>query len=107
MNTETPIACTLDAADATARAEGMRELGARALVGLDVTDDRARLRFRGERERVDARVAAERECCAFFEFMTTNRGGDVELDVRAPAGGEPLLRGLVAAVVAGWEGALG
>jgi hypothetical protein len=103
MPPETPIACTLDAGDLSARLAGARELGKRALVGLDVRDRRALLRFHGERERIDALVAAERACCPFVEFSTTRHGEDTELEIRTPEGGEPLLRGLVAGIVAGWE----
>ena len=104
MPQETPIACTLDAEDRPARIATARELGARALVGLEVRDRSARLRFRGEREAVDALVAAENTCCAFFEFTTIPDGDDTELEVRTPEGGEPLLRELVAGLVAGWVG---
>jgi hypothetical protein len=106
MPQETPIACTLGAGDLRARIASARELGERALVGVEVRDRRAVLRFHGERDAVDALVAAESECCRFFEFRATEDGDDTELEVRTPEGGEPLLRGLVAGVVAGWEGGL-
>jgi hypothetical protein len=80
MPQESPIACALSAADRPAL-----------------------LRFEGEREAVDALVAAERACCGFFEFATSRDGDHTELEVRTPAGGEPLLRALVAGIVAGWE----
>ena len=107
MPPETPFTCSLDDRDRTARAASARELGERALVGLDVRDRGALLRFRGERDRVDALVTAERACCGFFEFTTTRHGEDTELEIRVPAGGEPMLRGLVAGIVAGWAGGLG
>lgn len=106
MPGEEPIACTLSADDRQSRAAAVRELGGRALVGLEVSDRRARLRFRGERERVDARVAAESQCCAFFQFATSHQGDETQLEIQAPEGGEPLLRGLVAAIVGGWQGAI-
>jgi hypothetical protein len=107
MQPETPIACTLDAEQRTTRLDAARELGEHALVGLEVSERRALLRFRGEHERVDALVAAERACCAFFEFTTTRNGNQTELEIRTPEGGQPVLRGLIAGIVAGWEGALG
>jgi len=106
MPQETPIACTLEPDDRQDRIATARELGERALVGLEVSDRRALLRFRGEPESVDALVAAESACCAFFDFSTTRDGEDTALEVQTPAGGEPLLRGLVAGIVAGWEGGL-
>ena len=106
MPTEVPIACTLSDGDRRARAMTFRELGDRALVGVEARDRRALLRFHGERERVEALVAAESQCCAFFQFGMTTRGEDTELEIRTPEGGELLLRALVAAIVAGWEGEL-
>lgn len=107
MSPEAPIACTLTPADRRARLAGARELGERALVGLHVRDRRALLRFHGERERVEALVAAESECCAFFTFALTGNGEETELEIETPAGGEPLLRALVAGIVVGWDGGLG
>ncbi|MGH2947217.1 MAG: hypothetical protein ACRDPC_13345 [Solirubrobacteraceae bacterium] len=106
MPDETPIACTLAVDDRPVRIAAARELGERALVGVDVQDRRALLRFDGERERVEELVAAESECCAFFEFVPTADDEKTELVILAPEGAEPLLRGLVAAIVAGWEGGL-
>jgi hypothetical protein len=103
---ETPLACALDATDRTARLTHARELGEQALVGLEVHERRALLRFRGAHASVAAFVDAERACCAFFQFSTTPHGEDTELEIRAPAGGEALLRGLVAGIVAGWKGGL-
>jgi MerR family transcriptional regulator, copper efflux regulator len=107
MPTEVPIACTLGDSDRRTRAAAMRELGDRALVGVEAHDRRARLRFHGERERVEALVAAERQCCAFFQFATTRDGEELEVEIRTPEGGAPVLRALVAAIVAGWEGEFG
>jgi MerR family copper efflux transcriptional regulator len=107
MSTDVPIACTLSGGDRGARTTAMRELGGRALVGVDAGDRRARLRFHGEPERIEALVAAERQCCGFFQFTMTRDGEETELEIRTPEGGEPILRALVAAIVAGWGGELG
>jgi hypothetical protein len=106
MPQERPIACTLSPDDRRARLATARELGERALVGLEVGDRLALLRFRGEPEAVDALVAAESACCGFFDFATVHDGEDTELEVRTPEGGESLLRGLVAGILAGWEDGL-
>jgi hypothetical protein len=103
MERQTQIACALSAAERPARIAAARELGQRALVALEVDGRRALLRFHGERDRVDHLVAAEGECCAFFEFASTRNADETELEIRAPDGGEPLLRGLVAGIVAGWD----
>jgi hypothetical protein len=106
MPTDVPIACTLSGGDRRARATAIRELGGRALIGVEAGDRRARLRFHGERERIEAVVAAERQCCGFFQFTMTRDGEETELEIRTPEGGEPILRALVAAIVAGWGGEL-
>lgn len=107
MPPDVPIACTLSPAELPDRLAGARELGAQALRGLEVSDRRAVLRFAGHREDVDALVAAESACCAFFEFGVREDGDRVELEIRTPEGGELVLRGLVAGVVAGWDRGLG
>jgi hypothetical protein len=106
VTTEVPIACTLDGGDRQARLVSIRELGHRALVGLRVDNRLALLQFRGECERVDALVSAESQCCAFFEFSTSRDGEETEVTIRAPEGGESILRAFVAAIVAGWKGDL-
>lgn len=106
MTAEPAIACTLTSAELPDRLESARRLGKRALVGLEVSERRALLRFDGERESVDALVAAEARCCSFFTFDITETGELIELEILTPEGGELPLRGLVAGVVAGWEGGL-
>jgi hypothetical protein len=98
-----PIACSLGAEERSSRLAAARELGERALVGVEVMGRRALLRFNGERERVDELVAAESECCAFFSFEIAEEGEETQLEIRTPPGGEWVLRGLVAGIVAGWE----
>ncbi len=107
MANQTPIACTLTEAELPDRIASARALGERALTGLEVGGGRALLRFDGERAEVEALVAAERRCCPFLTFEIIRSAGVIELEIASPAGGEPILRGLVAAVVAGWEDGLG
>ncbi|MGI8460144.1 MAG: hypothetical protein ACR2OC_00705 [Solirubrobacterales bacterium] len=103
MPNEIPIACTLTESERPERAASAAGLGADALVGLEVSGPRATLRFAGEQDRVEALVAAERSCCAFFEFELVGDGEQTELEVRAPEGADWAVRGLVAGLVAGWE----
>lgn len=106
MTQDAPIACTLTAAEVPDRMASARKLGEQALIDLEVADRRALLRFEGHREAVDALVTAESGCCSFLDFDVRENGRQVELEIRTPEGGELVLRGLVAGVVAGWDGGL-
>ena len=102
MSRPLPIACTLSATDLRARGEELRALGGDGL--LDVTEDerRAVLRFRPDpsvRERVEAVVAAESECCAFLEFEVAHDDDDATvLTISAPNGGAEMVHELAAAL---------
>ena len=50
---------------------------------------------------MDALVEAESGCCSFFEFDVRETDDEVEVEILTPEGGELVLRGLVAGVVAG------
>ena len=75
-------------------------------MGVRARGPQASLLFDGERDRIEQLVAAETQCCSFLEFELGVSGEQLELEIRTPEGGEPVLRSLVAAVVAGWEGGL-
>ena len=100
MSTELPIACSLTAAELGPRVDEMRALGDAALVDVETEPARATLRFaaaRGVRERVDAVVAAESECCAFLTMRVDEDPDRVVLTIEAPAGAELVLEEMVAA----------
>ncbi len=62
---------------------------------------RADLRFRPDpeiRERVDAIVAAESECCAFLDFEVEHGDEATVLTISAPNGGAEMVHELVAAL---------
>lgn len=103
---DVPIACTLSEADLPQRLAAARALGADALVGVETSGRHARLRFSGQRERVEELIAAETQCCSFLGFELEQSDEAVELAINAPEGAEPVLRSLVAAIVAGWDGGL-
>jgi hypothetical protein len=42
-----------------------------------------------------------------LQFAMAEDGEETEVEIRTPEGGELLLRALVAAIVAGWQGELG
>lgn len=106
MPVEPPIACSLSPQQLPDRLRSARALGADALVGLEVNDRRAVLSFGGERDRVEELRAAEVTCCAFLNLELRKTDTRTELLIETPPGGEAVLRSLVAAVVAGWEGGL-
>jgi hypothetical protein len=93
-----PIACSLSATDLTQRLADMAELGRAALVDAQTQPRRARLRFAaaaGVRERVEAVVAAEVECCPFLTMRVTDEPDGVLLTIEAPEGAEIVLAELV------------
>ena len=101
MSEPLPIACTLNATDLRARGEELRALGGDGL--LDATEDegRAVLRFRPDpsvRQRVEAVVAAEAECCAFLDFEVAHGEDATVLTISAPNGGAEMVHELTAAL---------
>lgn len=95
-----PIACSLDAAELSARLDAMAELGDDALLDSRVAGRRAELRFAaraGVRDRLDAIVAAEARCCAFLAMRVAEERDTVVLTIAAPEGAEPVLEELAGA----------
>jgi hypothetical protein len=99
MTTDPPIACSLSAAELSARLAEMRAIGNDALLGADPD---GLLRFRADRqtrERLEGVIAAESQCCSFLRFDLTEQGGELRLSVTAPEGAEPVASDLVNAFV--------
>jgi hypothetical protein len=97
MPTELPIACSLDATEFPRRLAEMAEVG-RALVHVIHEGMRAELRFaagKGIRERLEAIVAAESDCCAFLRMRVDDAPDLLVLTIDAPAGAGPILTELV------------
>lgn len=96
--TEIPIACTLSPAEMEARGHDIRALGQAALVSVECGERHATLRFRPGpevRERVEAIVAAEGECCAFLALKVSAGEEDATVvTIQAPVGGEATVREL-------------
>jgi hypothetical protein len=102
MTAELPIACALSASELPVRLAQMAELGRAAL--LDSRHDGTRAEFRfaaGVRERVEAIVAAESECCAFLTMRVSEEPGAVVLAIDAPDDAELIVQELVEAF-RGW-----
>ena len=110
MAVELPIACSLSATELPERLDAMAALGNAALLDVRDAGTRAELRFAaapGVRDRVDAIVAAESECCAFLSMRVTDAPGIVVLNIDAPEGAEPVLRELLDAFRGEPHGAIG
>jgi hypothetical protein len=98
MGNEVPIACSLGPEDYRNRLEAIREMGARALVGIDELSDGIRLAFRDSQETQDELqrlVEAERTCCPFLTLETTARRGELLLAIAAPPEAKPIVDDLV------------
>ena len=97
MDSNKPTACTLSAADVSARVAEMKRLGQDALLSVDGAGT---LRFRGDTEtraRLEAIVAAEAECCPFLDMELREDAGALVLEIRAPQEAEPVVADLVSA----------
>ncbi len=102
----TSVECTLGSEDLPKRGANMASLASQSLLDVQTDGARAQLRFRpGESARadIDAFVAAESKCCAFFEFDVDESDGEIVLSIKAPAEGAWATRRLVAGFVSGWE----
>lgn len=98
MESNPPIACSLDAADLSARRAELTRLGEDALLppGRDGS-----LRFRNDREtrtRLEALVAAEAACCPFLDLTVREEPGALVLEISAPDGAEPVVEELTSAL---------
>jgi hypothetical protein len=98
-----PIACSLSAAELPARQAEIRALAGDGLVDMTQEAGRAILCFRPDpeiRERVEAIVAAESECCAFLDFKVEHGAEATVLTVSAPNGGAETVDQLAATFAA-------
>jgi hypothetical protein len=85
MNTETPIACTLSAAEQSRRFAASDAIAAQWMLDAKTTDGGVSMRFRaGAEQGLRELIAAESECCPFLEFELTREGPDLRLTVEGP-----------------------
>lgn len=85
---ENPIACSLGATELENRLAEIEALGAESLLSRRQEGERHVLRFSGEprtRQRLEAIVAAERECCPFLDLDLNREGDQLALSIAAPA----------------------
>ena len=100
MTTDQPIACSLTPAALTQRRDDFAKLAAEALLQTRSADGAtAELVFAaGEtvRDRLEAIVAAEAECCPFLTMQLRDGADTITLEILAPDGAAKTLSDLVA-----------
>lgn len=85
---EKPIACSLSAERFERRLAEIETIGADSLLSYRDEGTGHILHFKGDsqtRERLEAIVAAERECCPFLELLLRDEGEQLVLSIGAPA----------------------
>jgi hypothetical protein len=97
---DSPIACSLDAADRSSKLAEMKALGESGLESVEASDSRAILAFRdapGIADRLAAVVEAESDCCPFLTMSVLSQDDRLVLSIDAPDGAAAVLAELVAA----------
>lgn len=92
-----PIACTLTDPELARRAAAVREDLFAGAEGWEVLPDGYAIRFPGDaiwKERLDAFVTYERQCCAFLTFTLrfAPNAGPIWLSLTGPAGTKDFVR---------------
>ncbi|HWL33759.1 MAG TPA: hypothetical protein VNP89_09145 [Gaiellaceae bacterium] len=97
---DTPIACSLTAAQYRDRTTDLAALANRALRSRETTDHGERLSFARsdeiERE-LEAVIVAESSCCAFLTFDLQRHDDHLALDITGSAEARPVIAELFAA----------
>jgi hypothetical protein len=87
MPTELPIACSLNSTELPARLAEITTLGRDALIDALREPGHAELRFAagdGIRDRVEAIIQAEAQCCAFLNMEVRDEPELIVLHITAP-----------------------
>lgn len=87
MTDGNPLACSLSPNDLQSRLDEITKLGAESLVAHDTEGDRHLLRFRKDvetRQRLEALIAAETQCCPFLDLSLTESDNELVLLAVAP-----------------------
>jgi MerR family copper efflux transcriptional regulator len=96
---EIPIACTLSAADKTARGDEWRQFIATNVTQILRSDTSVRMRLAGGDDLILTTVdllQREKDCCAFFEFRLELLPDTLWLEVAVPAEAASMLDAFVA-----------
>ncbi|MEA2362623.1 MAG: hypothetical protein QOD71_1768 [Thermoleophilaceae bacterium] len=97
MDTDATIACSLSADELPKRLEQIGAVGRDSLLSVSADGE---LRFRAgadTRDRLEAIVAAESECCSFLSFDLRENAGDLVLTISGSADAEAVVSNLVRA----------
>ncbi|SRR6266567_2333200 len=102
MAENTPVACTLSAADLAAQGKRWDQLIARAMTERAETADGLRICFHADAEdELYALVAVETECCPWATWRVEQAAGSAVLHVRSTAEGVAILQSMFTAGQAG------
>jgi hypothetical protein len=102
MANESPIACSLGAGELEQRLTEIAEVGAASLISRTREGDRHLLRFRDDattRQRLEAIIAAEAECCSFLDLSLSEDAGELVLSIGAPQDAEEVAAALAKAFI--------
>jgi hypothetical protein len=100
MPQELPIACSLGAGNLERRLATIGEIGAKSLIEQRKEGATYLLRFRSDpetRERLEAIIEAEKQCCAFLDLSLEGSGDNLILSVTAPEAGQATADGFAMA----------
>ncbi len=95
MSSDLPIACSLSADELPRR---LAEVGAIGKYALRAVSPDGVLRFGADpstRDRLEAVIAAESECCRFLTFDLREDAGELFLSIRGLDETEPVVRELI------------
>jgi len=100
MPENVPIACTLTGEQLSERLAEITAVGGASLLAVDDTPGGCELRFRANprtRQRLEAIMRGESECCAFLDLDLREDGDELALTITGPELARPAVDELVEA----------
>ena len=102
MTDDSPIACSLSPSDLQRRLDEIAAVGAAHLLAHYTEGGHHLLRFRGSeatRQRLEAIIEAEAQCCSFLHLSLEDRGDALILALDAPQDAQPVADAFIAALL--------